>query len=509
VRILLVIPRRDAGFTKFPDEVLSIAGMLEKHGHEVQVHDANLDNRQPGDFLSFDPNIVGFAVATGPNIADAKAKSVEFKRLIPGIKTVWGFRHPSALPKETLVESYVDYVIIGAGEYTLLELVQYLENGDIKLAGIKGLAYKQNGQVVINKPRPFINNLDELPDPAWHLVDIKKYWDVAVNVSRGCSLSCTFCSDPTFHKGYTRNLSAECIVTQMEKLHKNHEMNLIYLSGDNFFLDSRRLKELCNLLIEKKLKVKWNCDINGPISQEDAALMARAGCSSVIMGVESGSQRMLDFLRKGNVEEIEKTFWILVKYKIIPTLFFMYGYPTETVKDFKMSLDLIKRLDNPPYLFMKFLPYPQTALYGYCLEEGFISFPPQCLGDWADFPTFYTNEVNLSEVPQGLIDQAVASYRKTYSVVRFRFMLKYKPSYFWMALRKPVEFFKALRNLVRHQLTRKEDDSVGGKVNKDGVSDGTKIAPWVKTELYQKNIRDDHIPEIKSSRIAAGLCDRT
>ena len=80
MNILLVIPSRAAGFTKFPDEVLSIAGMLEKHGHQVCVHDSNLENRHPEDFLSFSPDIIGLAVATGPNIADAAAKSIEFKK---------------------------------------------------------------------------------------------------------------------------------------------------------------------------------------------------------------------------------------------------------------------------------------------------------------------------------------------------------------------------------------------------------------------------------------------
>jgi radical SAM superfamily enzyme YgiQ (UPF0313 family) len=457
MKILLVIPSRAAGFTKFPDEVLSIAAVLEQNGHDVRLHDANLDNRQPADFVSFRPDIVGFSVATGPNIADARSRSLEFKKLLPGVKIVWGFRHPSALPEETLVEPYIDFIVIGAGEYTLSELAQYLEEGTPKLVDIKGLGYKDRGKIHINQRRSFLKNLDELPDPAWHLVDVKKYWDVAINVSRGCAYSCTFCSDPTFHKGYTANMSAQRIVSQMEKLKKHHGVDFVYLSGDNFFLNSYRIQELCQLLIERKFRVRWNCDISGTISDEDATLMARAGCSTVIMGVESGSQRMLDFLRKGNVNAFEKTFWTLVKHKIIPTLFLMYGYPTETVEDFNGSLNLIKHLDNPPYLFMKFVAYPQTRLFDYCIEKELITSVPNKLIDWTDFPTIHTNEINLSEVPQVIIDAAVDNYQKTYSLNRFRFTLKYKPAFFWSALKRPIEFFKALRNLLRHQLTRKED----------------------------------------------------
>ena len=475
MRILLVIPSRATGFTKFPDELLSIAGVLEKQGHQVLVHDANLDNRQPQDFLPFDPHIVGFAVATGPNIADAAERSIAFKKLLPETKIVWGFRHPSSLPEETLEEPYIDYVIIGAGEYTLSELAQYIEKGKPEQASIKGLGYKQNGKILINKPRPFIKNLDELPDPAWHLVDVKKYWDVAINVSRGCSYSCTFCSDPAFHKGYKVNLSAERIVSQMYKLKKNYGVNFVYLSGDDFFLNHERIQEFCNLLIEKKLKVKWNCDISGSLEEEDAVLMARAGCNSVIMGVESGSQRMLEFLRKGCVEKIENTFRILVKHKIIPTLFIMYGYPTETTEDFKMSLNLIERLDNPPYLFMKFVPYPKTALFDYCVANNLIDSIPKRLTDWTEFPITYTNSINLSDVPENIIEVAVDNYIKTYSINRLRFTLKYKPSYFWLALRRPLEFIKAVRNLVRHQLTRKNDSSDGIRVTEVLDSSGVTI----------------------------------
>ncbi len=131
MRILLVIPSRSygnmPGYTKFPDEMLSIGGMLESRGHQVKLVDCNLDKRRPADFLEFAPELIGFCVATGPNIADALSQSTEFKKMLPGVKTVWGFRHASAYPAEVLAEPCVDFAVIGAGEFTIAELADYLQ----------------------------------------------------------------------------------------------------------------------------------------------------------------------------------------------------------------------------------------------------------------------------------------------------------------------------------------------------------------------------------------------
>jgi anaerobic magnesium-protoporphyrin IX monomethyl ester cyclase len=450
MRILLSIPLRDGMYTKFPDELLSIAAVLENNGHKVMLHDANLGDRTAESFRDFNPDIVGLSVSTGC-VADSIKKATEFKKVFPNIKTVWGFRHPSALPEQTLKEDCVDYIIIGAGEYTLLELARYLETGTGKLTDINGLAWKNGNDIVINAPTAFLKNLDELPDPAWHLVDPKKYWDVSIITSRGCPFTCTFCSDATFYKGNVSDLSAERIASQSERLHKEFGVNYIMYTGDNFGINKERLHEFCRIMIQKKLKLKWNCQISGYVSEEDARLMTRAGCTAVILGAESGCQKILDLLTKGNVQEFEKTFWNLVKQRIIPTLFIQYGFPTETAEDFKETLEFIKRLDNPPYLFMKFVPYPKTVLFDYCAGEKLISIPEK-LSEWSGFQLHYATKGNVSEVPQSLMDEALASFRATFAVRRFRFMLRHNPAYFLMAFREPKQFFGSLVYLVKNYL---------------------------------------------------------
>ena len=441
-------------FSAFPNGILYMAAVLEKFGHQVCIYDNNVDERRPQDFLSFRPDIIGFSVLTGPTIADAIDESLEFKRIMPRAKVVWGNVHPSLLPEQTLIEPSIDYVVIGAGEYTLLELVQHLEDGNSKLAEIKGLAYKENGRVIINEPRPFIKDLDELPDPAWHLIDVKKYWDITLNTSRGCPYRCTFCYNRAYYQGYRGDLSAERVVSQIEHLRRRYGAKRIKFYEDNFTSNLKRLRKLCSLINDKKIKVKWDCETRAGLNEKDIALMAKSGCISVGLGVESGSPRMLKFLHKGTtIETIEETFWLLVKHKILPRIYIISGLPTETMEDFKLTQQLIKRLDTPPYQYMMYLPYPGTILFDYCVSHGLIT-PPQKLGDWADFTARFESKVNLSQVPRKTLDSAIAEFRRAYAIRPLRFTLRHNPSYFMSLILSPPRLWRAIRNLVRYYLSR-------------------------------------------------------
>ena len=459
MRVLLVSPSTVVynplvkTYATFPNGILYMASVLEKHGHKVQIYDSNIDSREAKDFTPFNPDIVGFSVLTSPNMVAAIAQSKEFKRIMPGVKIVWGNVHPSILPQQTLAEPYIDYVVIGAGEYTLLELVEHLEKGHTtRLSEIKGLAHKENGQININEPRPFIKNLDELPDPAWHLVDVPKYWEITLNSSRGCPFHCTYCYNTAFHKRYRGDFSAQRIVSQIERLQKDYGVKFVRFFEDHFAFNRKRLRQFCQLIIDKKLKVKWDCDTRADLDEEEIALMARSGCVSVALGMESGSQRMLDFLKKGiTVEEMERAFWYFVKHKITPRVNIMVGLPTETTEDFELTQGLLARLDNPPYMYNRYIPYPGTPLFDYCVSQGLIA-PPERLGDWANFTTVAATKINLSEVPQQMIDEAAANFRKKYAVQRFRFTMRHNPAYFWIIIRDPLGFLRALRDLIKYYL---------------------------------------------------------
>lgn len=471
MKVLLVNPSlshqaKHRTYATFPNGLLFLAAVLEQHGHSVAVYDRNVDHREPEDFLAFGPQIVGVSVVTSPEIDDAIELSKKFKRLIPEAGVVWGGVHPSVLPEQTLSEPYIDYLVIGEGEHTLLDLVHSLEKGDGRLSEINGLAYKAHGTVCINKPRPFIKDLDQLPDPAWHLVDVSKYWDVTLNTSRGCPFRCTFCYNTVFHSGHWGEFSAERIVSQIVHLKKSYNVKYVKVWEDNFTYDRKRLRLFCKLVIEKNLKVRWDCETRAGLKEEDIALMAKAGCISAGIGAETGSPRLLEFMCKDTtVDEVEKTVWLLVKYKILPRLYIMHGVPTETTDDFWMTQELLERLDNPPYQYMRFIPYPETPLFKYCIENELITSPHE-LGDWAAYTTRMANGTNLSQVPKQLIDGAMRHFIQTYATRSLRFTIKHNPASLLASMGSPKGLIKALRGLFKAYLSRRDYSLKGMRTDK-------------------------------------------
>lgn len=465
MRILLVNPaKRFKSFigtrslqpTVLPNSLLYIGAVLEKAGHEVRIWDQQVHNLKTTDYYSdFNPQIVGFSVSVGGIIYEAIEQSQEFKRLNPEIKIVWGNVHPSMLTEQTLSEGYVDFVVIGPGEYTLLDLAEHLEKGKpANLADIKGLAFKENGQVVINPDRLFIKDLDELPDPAWHLVPMEDYWEKSLNTSRGCPSQCIFCYNPPFHKGQLGEFSADRIVGQMEILKKRYDVTLFRFFEDDFCHNRPRLHRFCQLVIEKQMKVRWDCDARAGLTEEDVSLMKKSGCASVGFGVESGSPRLLKFIRKtARLEDIKETFKLLVKYKILPKLYLISELPTETVEDFEATKQLIKDLGNPPYQYVSFLPYPGTELYNYCVQHGLE--PPQSTEEWAAFISQPDCGIKWGEVPKEMTAEFKHKLVKYYFWRRMSFAVRHGMFAFYIPVNwSPKEFYRVFRFWWRYYVTR-------------------------------------------------------
>jgi hypothetical protein len=158
---------------------------------------------------------------------------------------------------------------------------------------------------------------------------------------------------------------------------------------------------------------------------------------------------MLNFLHKGiTLEAMERTFWLLVKHKIRTLVYIMYGFPTETVADFEATRELLERLDNPPHLYSRFVPFPGSTLSDYCVSQGLVTMPGK-LKDWPEFLTAHGHRINLSQVPDEMIAEAAARWRRHYAKDRFMFTLKHYPVDFWRMVINPFRFIREMRGLVR------------------------------------------------------------
>ena len=458
MRVLLINPGTECNprfktYAIFPNGLLFLAAVLEREGHEVQIYDNVVDGRKPADIIKdFKPQLIGYSVLIGTDITMAIIQSEEFKQLLPEVPIVWGNVHPSTTPHQTITENFIDYIVIGAGEVPLVQLVKHLEQGKPELTEIDGLVYKKDGRIFVNEPNSELVNLDELPDPAWHLIDVKKYWAASLNTSRGCPFKCTFCYNLAFHSRYRGDFSAKRIISQVRHLQDTYGIKYIRFFEDNFTFNRKRLREFCHLVIDNKIKITWDCEARADLSEVDVNLMAKAGCTAVGLGVESGSPRILDFLKKGvDLEQMQQTFWRMVKRHIIPRIYIMGALPTETVDDFNQTQALLKAMDNPPYIYMRYVPYAGTPLFQYCVDHKLI-IPPASLREWPDFAYHSAIKANISEIPDEIVNNSFTEYARDYPVRRVRFMIRHNPAFFLQIFTNPIEFFSQVKGLIKNSL---------------------------------------------------------
>ena len=275
-----------------------------------------------------------------------------------------------SLPPETIFERNpsIDFLVIGEGEYAIVELCKHL-NDKKQPADVSGLCFRQDGNVVKNMPRGFID-LDKIPFPAYHLFRSKKYrFHPPFNIyppvtlletSRGCNFNCNFCSltNPVRYR------SPELVVDDMEKLTRDFGYNEIYIVDPTFPSDKNRVEEICKKILEKKLKFKWTCKSRvDTVSPELLKLMSKAGCYMILYGMETGSQDTLDKLQKHtSIKQIHDCFRWTKDAGIRILAYVMIGGPGETRKTFEATMGILKKTRPHFVLFGDLLIDPQSAL---------------------------------------------------------------------------------------------------------------------------------------------------
>lgn len=367
-----------------------LASVTREEGFSVKIIDANARSLFPRDLvkeiLSDKPRWVGIS-ATTLTIATVGKIATALKKRSPSTVVIVGGAHLTAVPNETL-KRYpgIDIGVIGEGEETLKELLKALDRGG-RLRKVKGLILRDGKNLTLTAPRPFIQNLDELPLPAWDLFfGFPDIYRPSVNTflqlpaahlftSRGCTGRCTFCDRSIFGR-FPRMHSARRVLEMTEYLVKNYGIREIQFYDDNFLLFPQRLEEICRGLKKKNPNLTWSCQARADmINQKNLKLLKKAGCWQIGLGIESGSEKILTLLKKGESKEQLR---IAIEWAASEGIevkgFFILGNPGETKTTLAETKDFVNSLPLTYVHTTYFTPYPGSEAYHQAEKFGQFKF---------------------------------------------------------------------------------------------------------------------------------------
>lgn len=362
-----------------------IAGVLESRGYEVAIIDGNAEQLPVEEIvkkiIEFKAEAFGITAVT-PTIHLAAQIACGVKKEKDSIFTIIGGIHATVLPEETLKDCLdFDFLVRGEGEFVIAELLNALNN-NLPLHAIRGLVYRQENNIVINAPLPPIEDLDALPFPARHLLNNKLYKSfesdrmTTIIAMRGCPAQCIYCSVNLSAGRKCRKRSPASIIEELKLCESQYGTRFAAFLDDTFTFDKSWVHSFCQEFIGAGLnkRIQWSCLTR--VDNVDYALlshMKQAGCMRVEFGIESGSQRMLDYLKKGiNVQQIKDSFAMAKKIGLSTMSFVMLNIPGETKNDIADTKRLLLEVE-PDFLQLSFAtPYPGTELYNLCLKDNLL-----------------------------------------------------------------------------------------------------------------------------------------
>jgi len=454
-RVLLIRPNhtqdKKDNYVTFPLGLGYIAAVLRERGYQVSVIDLTIEDVNYGDLENrikqFNPDIIGIS-AISYEYLQVKELSAYLKRVVPS-KIILGGLLATYNYDLVLNKTDVEICVIGEGELTIIDLLENLAF----LAEVKGIAYKENGNITLNPPRELISDLDALPFPAYDLFDIDEYSELlmrdiymshkylpkkkihrkmTLESGRGCPFACQFCS-----KCFTtiRRKSVDRIIEEMKYLQEHYAIDILGFQDELFFFEKNYIYEFCQKI--KPLGVSWygNARVN-TIDRETLELIVKSNCLTIGFGVESGSEKILKNMnKKTSPSQIEETLKNVLEVGLPTTISLILGYPGEDKQSVQDTLDLLKRVGHPGLMFRYITPYPGSALYDYCLENGVIENEEEYMESLGDGTGPYRFRVNLSnftdEELTDLLPETIQKAVRNYSV----YLLKH-----------PIYLFKYLTN---------------------------------------------------------------
>lgn len=421
-----------------PLGICYIAAVLEKNGHNVRIIDSVAEKIEKEEIIKriekYQPDIVGIT-STAVSFSRAVKLAGIIKSIHKNILIVIGGPHVSSLPRESLLNcDFFDIGVFGEGEYTFLEIVENYKNGGLNnnLEKIKGISYRKNGRVLVNKPRPLIENLDELPYPSRHLLADIYLYNTNLSIggrkpfvhmipSRGCPFQCIFCDQNVYGKRW-RSFSPEYIIREIEFVVKKYSAKTIQFQDDLFTFYPERVIRFCNLLKEKEFDITWNISSRvDTLNEKLLRIMNDAGCRIIYFGIESGDEDILKIIKKGHsIEQVKSAIYAAKKIGLIVHGSFIIGNPAETEQTIEKTIKFALRLPLDDITFSIMTPYPNTEFTRSASKYGEIkSF------DWDQYRGHPDEAIFLPYGLEGkyLFKKQKDAYRKFYFRLKIIFSI--------------------------------------------------------------------------------------
>ena len=351
-----------------------LAAVLEQNQHEVEVIDCQIlrltDTQLEHELTKSQPDVVG---VTSSSLTYNPAADIvkKVKKILPSCLTVMGGSHATVLDEQTLKDlPELDIVVRGEGEQTMLQLVELVSKNNLKnLYEVDGITFRSNNRIVRTKDRSFIQNIDELPHPAYGHFPLSKYrisgrLYLPIITSRGCPYRCKFCLAPRMCGKEFRGRSPKKVVDELEWLRDVHRADAFTFYDDTFTFDMKRAYEICEEMERRGFDLPWDCRTRvDRISEEILVKMRDANCQLIHFGIESGNQEILNAMNKGTTVE-QNAYGIRLAKKIgIPVaVSVVVGFPGETADMLKQTFDFIRKT-KPDFTYVcQAIPFPGTEL---------------------------------------------------------------------------------------------------------------------------------------------------
>jgi len=443
-----------------PIGLICVAAYLREIGHEVEIKDAQLEKMSEEILVGFlkskNFEVIGIPAFTN-SVAFSYITAEICKRVLPNCKIIFGGVHATIMPERTLQEcKYVDFVVLGEGEYRMGELIKYIQ-GERGVEYIDGIGYRKDGKIIVVPAFGVIEDLDSLPMPAYDLLDMSKYvphptqYKVLPNfpviVQRGCPYNCAFCGAHSVHGRRARHRSVDNVIEELKLLKNKYNARGIYFQDSTFLIDKKYVIELFNRMIDERLNLVWACNTRvNTVDESILKLMKRAGCWMIVYGIESGNQKSLDLMRKGvTVEQNERAVRLTEKAGITACCSYILCLPGEDYKDAVNTVEFAFKLKSPIAMFYLPVPYPGTDLIKICSEMGGLRLDAK----WEDYSSadfsnpVYINPLIGKEKMQEILNKAFRGYYKNPTVI-FKNLLLIRS---WTDIVKYWRAFRALFNI--------------------------------------------------------------